>query len=161
MKIIIIGDGKLGYSLADSLSKENNDVTIIDKDPQALRKAADYLDVMCIKGNGLSTSTLLEAGIRRPTFLSPPQQATKSIWYAALQPKSWEQPYHSKNQGSEYANELTQLKADLDLDMIINPNTRSRAKSQGLLSFPAANVRYLKGQSSAFGNATYGEHVHC
>ena len=31
MKIIIIGDGKLGYNLAENLSKENNDVIIIDK----------------------------------------------------------------------------------------------------------------------------------
>ena len=34
MKIIIIGDGKIGYALAENLSKEGNDVTIIDKDPE-------------------------------------------------------------------------------------------------------------------------------
>jgi trk system potassium uptake protein TrkA len=55
MKIIIIGDGKVGYSLAENLSKENHDVTIIDKNSDALRKAEENLDVMCIKGNGVST----------------------------------------------------------------------------------------------------------
>ena len=55
MKIIIVGDGKVGYSLAEHLSQENHDVTIIDKDPEALRKANENLDVMCIKGNGVST----------------------------------------------------------------------------------------------------------
>ena len=63
MKVIIIGDGKVGYSLAENLSGEDNDVTIIDKNPEALRKANEYLDVMCIKGNGVSTKILTEAGI--------------------------------------------------------------------------------------------------
>lgn len=53
MKVIIIGDGKLGFNLAENLSREDNDVTIIDKNPEALRKADGRLDVMCIKGNGL------------------------------------------------------------------------------------------------------------
>ena len=37
MKIIIIGDGKVGYSLAENLSKENHDVTIIDNS-EALKR---------------------------------------------------------------------------------------------------------------------------
>lgn len=49
MKIIIVGDGKVGYSLAENLSKEKHDVIVIDKNPEALRKASDYLDVMCIR----------------------------------------------------------------------------------------------------------------
>ena len=69
MKIIIIGDGKLGYNLAENLSKENNDVIIIDKNQEALKKAGEYLDVMCIKGNGLSTQILLEAGIKEADLL--------------------------------------------------------------------------------------------
>lgn len=69
MKIIVIGAGKVGYNLAESLSKENNDVVIIDKNPQALKKAEDNLDVMCIKGNGVSANTLKEAGIKKLTYL--------------------------------------------------------------------------------------------
>ena len=63
MKVIIIGDGKVGYSLAEQLSKEDNDVTVIDKDPEALRKANENLDVLCIRGNGVSAKVLFEAGI--------------------------------------------------------------------------------------------------
>lgn len=63
MKIIIIGDGKVGYSLAEQLSKEDNDVIVIDKDPDALRRANENLDVLCIRGNGVSTKVLFEAGI--------------------------------------------------------------------------------------------------
>jgi trk system potassium uptake protein TrkA len=63
MKIIIIGDGKVGHSLAKSLSEQKHDVTIIDKDRDVLKKDMQDLDVLCIKGHGVSTSTLLEAGV--------------------------------------------------------------------------------------------------
>jgi len=69
MKIIIIGDGKVGYSLAEHLSQEDHDVTIIDKDPEALRKASESLDVMCVRGNGVSTRIMMEAGIKTADLL--------------------------------------------------------------------------------------------
>jgi trk system potassium uptake protein TrkA len=69
MKIIIIGAGKVGYNLAESLENEGNDITIIDKNPDALKRAEENLDVMCIRGNGISTSTLLEAGVRGTDLL--------------------------------------------------------------------------------------------
>ena len=69
MKIIIVGDGKVGYTLADNLAGEEHDVTIVDKNPEALRRAHDNLDVMCVKGSGVSGKTLLEAGIRETDLL--------------------------------------------------------------------------------------------
>jgi len=146
MKIIIIGDGKLGYSLADSLSKENNDVTIIDKDPQALRKAADYLDVMCIKGNGLSSSTLLEAGIKEADLLIAATTSDEINMVCCLTAKKLGAAHTiARIRDPEYANELTQLKADLDLDMIINPEHAVAGEIARLIEFPpAANVEVFK-----------------
>ena len=63
MNIIIVGDGKVGYTIADYLSKEEHNITIIDKNEEALKKADDTLDVMCVKGNGARASVLLEAGV--------------------------------------------------------------------------------------------------
>ena len=58
MKIIIVGAGKVGYYTAKHLCQEDNDVVIIDKNQEVLQKAADDLDVMCIRGSGLSTRVL-------------------------------------------------------------------------------------------------------
>ena len=44
MKIIIVGDGKVGFTLAEHLSREEHDVTIIDTSDNALQKASDTLD---------------------------------------------------------------------------------------------------------------------
>ena len=46
MNIIIVGDGKVGYTLAELLSQEDHNITIVDNNSEALRKADDALDVM-------------------------------------------------------------------------------------------------------------------
>ena len=63
MKIIIVGDGKVGFTLAEHLSQEEHDITVIDTNDAALRHASEALDVMCVKGNGASISALRESGV--------------------------------------------------------------------------------------------------
>ena len=66
MDIIIVGTGKVGYTLAEHLSREEHDVTVIDTSDEAVRRANDALDVMCIDGNGASIEVLREAGADQP-----------------------------------------------------------------------------------------------
>ena len=62
MNIIIVGDGKVGYTLAQYLAQENHDVTVVDNKKDALAKAVETLDVMSVRGNGANVETLLNAG---------------------------------------------------------------------------------------------------
>ena len=48
MKIIIVGIGKVGYTLAEHLSKEGNDVAIIDRSQDVVDRAGDHLDLLCL-----------------------------------------------------------------------------------------------------------------
>ena len=52
MKIIIVGCGKVGTTLAEQLNREQHDITLIDSDAEALQAVADSIDVMCVTGNG-------------------------------------------------------------------------------------------------------------
>lgn len=142
MKIIIIGDGKLGFNLAENLSREDNDVTIIDKNPEALRKADGRLDVMCIKGNGLSTSVLLEAGVQEADILIAATNSDEMNMVCCLTGKKLGARHTiARIRDPEYADELSQLKIDLDLDMIINPEQAVAGEIARLLEFPsAANI---------------------
>ena len=45
MKIIIIGAGEVGYHIASRLAYENKDVVVIDKDPDAIKRISDDIDV--------------------------------------------------------------------------------------------------------------------
>ena len=51
MKIIIIGAGKVGVTLAEHLSGEGHEITVVDADPEALRGVGERLDVMTVEGN--------------------------------------------------------------------------------------------------------------
>ena len=64
MKIIIVGNGKVGCAIANSLAEEDHDIIIVDANTAALRKAESTMDVLCVEGNGASISVLIEAGVR-------------------------------------------------------------------------------------------------
>ena len=58
MKIIIVGCGKVGCALASQLSKEKNDITVIDTNYNLVHTVSNSYDVMGIAGNGASYSTV-------------------------------------------------------------------------------------------------------
>ena len=69
MKIIIVGCGKVGLTLAERLNQENHDITLIDSDYTTVRTAADSLDVMAVTGNGAIYQVQMEAGIKEADLL--------------------------------------------------------------------------------------------
>lgn len=149
MKIVIIGDGKVGYSLAENLSKENHDVTIIDKNPEALKKAAENLDVMCIRGNGVSTKILLEAGVDESDLLIAATTSDEMNMVCCLTAKKLGVEHTiARIRDPEYANELSILKTELGLDMVINPEQAAGIEIARLIKFPPAiNVEiFAKGR---------------
>ena len=62
-KIIILGAGQVGYSLAAQLALEDNDITVIDLNPKRLKLLADRFDLRTVVGNAAHPSVLQEAGI--------------------------------------------------------------------------------------------------
>lgn len=62
MKIIIIGAGQVGGTLAENLANEANDITVIDSDTNRLRELQDRLDIRTIHGHGSHPDVLSSAG---------------------------------------------------------------------------------------------------
>ena len=69
MKIIILGAGRVGYSVADSLVSEKNDITVIDTDAERLRDLEARFDLRGVVGNGIDPQVLAEAGARDTDLL--------------------------------------------------------------------------------------------
>ncbi len=63
MKIIILGAGQVGGSVAESLVSEQNDITVVDVEPTRLRALQDRLDLRTVTGSASHPSVLMEAGI--------------------------------------------------------------------------------------------------
>ena len=64
MKIIILGAGQVGSSVAANLCSEANDITIIDRNPAALRNLQERLDLKTVPGVASHPSALEQAGAR-------------------------------------------------------------------------------------------------
>ena len=64
MNILILGAGRVGESVAESLASEQNDITVVDTDPVRLAALQDRLDLRGVAGNGIQPSVLREAGIQ-------------------------------------------------------------------------------------------------
>jgi trk system potassium uptake protein len=69
VKIVIVGAGEVGYHIASRLAFENKDVVVVDKDPAALRRVAEDMDVQTVDGSGSSPAVLQEAGIREAEIM--------------------------------------------------------------------------------------------
>jgi trk/ktr system potassium uptake protein len=62
MKIIILGAGQVGGTLAENLASEANDITVVDHDGERLRQLQDRLDIRTIQGKGSYPNILKQAG---------------------------------------------------------------------------------------------------
>ncbi len=69
MKIIIIGAGQVGSSLAENLAHENHDIVVIDRDAARLSLIQDRLDISTINGFGSYPGILRQAGAKEADML--------------------------------------------------------------------------------------------
>ena len=62
MKIIIVGAGQVGGTLAENLVGENNDISVVDIDGEKLRELQDKMDLQVVTGQGCHPDVLKSAG---------------------------------------------------------------------------------------------------
>ena len=139
MNIIIVGDGKVGYTLAQFLSKDGHDITIIDKNADALSRASETLDVMCVRGNGANVRTLIEAGIESADIIISVTGNDELNMVCCLAAKQLGAKYSiARIRDPEYTESLTMLQKKLDIDQVINPERATAQEISRLLRFPFA-----------------------
>lgn len=64
MKIVLVGAGEVGYSVAKDLSADGHDIIVVEDDEERALRVENDLDVMVVKGNGARPSVLEKAGIK-------------------------------------------------------------------------------------------------
>ena len=139
MKIIIVGCGKVGYAIAQQLTQEKHDITIVDDEAIHLNRADSTLDVMCIHGNGASISVLMEAGARNADLVIAVTGVDETNLVCALIAKSLgAQHTIARIRNPDYRRDADMLKREIGLDMVINPDLAAAQEIARILSFPAA-----------------------
>lgn len=148
MKVVIIGAGKVGYNLAQVLSSEKHDVTVIEIEEDRANVIREKLDVKVITGNGASFPVLEDADVRgADLFLAVTQNdefnILASVIAKSLNVKKTVARVRNPDYDYNVSNKITREKF-LGIDMIINPDKVAAKEISKLISVPElVNVEYF------------------
>ena len=138
MKIIIVGCGKVGLTLAEQLNNEGHDITVIDKDGSRLRSVTDNIDVMGVEGNGAIYKIQMEAGIKDTDLLIATTTSDElNMLCCLIAKKAGNCHTIARIRNPEYASEIQYIREELNLSMAINPELAAATEISRLLKFPS------------------------
>lgn len=139
MKIIIVGCGKIGSTIARELNDEGHHIVVIDKNPQAVENLTGSIDIMGITGNGASFEILQEAEIENADLIIAVTGADELNIYCCLLARSAGVRHTiARVRNPEYTNDLPRIKDILGLSLSINPELICAREMDRLLKFPGA-----------------------
>ncbi len=139
MDIIIVGCGKVGYTLAEQLSSESHNITVIDENAEKVERITDEMDAMGIIGNGISHQVLLEAGIKTAHLLiAVTGDDEKNLLCCVIAKKTGRCQTIARIRNPIYISEVEFLKKEFGLAMIINPELTAAREIERIFQFPSA-----------------------
>lgn len=139
MKIIIVGAGKVGDTLAEQLSAEGNDVTVVDRDRDAVQATSNRYDIMGIVGSGTDHSVLEEAGVEKADLLIAVTGSDElNLLTCLIAKKAGNCQTIARVRNPEYNREIRYIKEELGLAMVINPEFAAAMEIARILRFPSA-----------------------
>lgn len=122
MEIVIIGAGKLGFKLAETLNNETNNITVVDREEEALLRAGSRLDVLAVRGNGVQLALLEQLDLKKKDLVVAVTSSDETNITICLLAKELGCPrVVARVRNPEYANQIDFLKERLGLDFVINP----------------------------------------
>lgn len=139
MKIVVVGDGKVGFTIARSLDQEGHDITIIDNKPHVLTNTLNLLDVVGVHGNGASVDVQLEAGVDEADLLIAATSTDEmNITCCLLAKQIGAKRTIARIRNPEYLKSMNYIKEELGLSMHINPELAAAREITTALTFSSA-----------------------
>lgn len=140
MKIIIVGCGKIGRSMIESLTAEGHDLLVIDKNPTILNETTDIYDVMGICGNAVDCDTLTEANVKNADILvSTTDSDEMNMLTCFLAKKLGAKHTVARIRNPEYNDQsLGFLRQHLNLSISLNPELLVAEEISNILQVPSA-----------------------
>lgn len=140
MKIIIAGDGEVGFFLAKMLSNENHNITIIDPDFESIKMLEDDNNILAVHGDPSSIETLKQQGIKRTDlFIAVVHEEKTNIVAAALAKQLGAKKTIARITNTEYLNdENIEVFKGMGIDEIVCPERLAAIEIVSLLYEPGA-----------------------
>ena len=149
MKIVIIGDGKVGYKLAKQLSSEKYDIILIDNNEEKLRKSIERMDVFCVAGEGGSVEVQQRADVPHADLVIACTSTDECNMLSCLIARRLGARHTiARARNPIYYKQIDFLKKDLHLSMVVNPELIVAGDITRLLLFPDASKveTFVKGR---------------
>lgn len=139
LRIIIVGCGKVGSTLIEQLSKECNDITIIDTNPKKISSLTNMYDIMGIAGNGASHSVQVDAGIDSADLLIAVTDSDElNLLCCTVAKRAANCAVIARVRTPDYGKDIAYLREKLGLAMIINPDLEAAKEAARILYVPSA-----------------------
>ncbi len=137
LKVVIIGAGKVGCQIAKTLSSENQEVVLIEKDNEIRQAAQNSLDVLTVSGNGANVHTLEKAGITEADMLIAVTDSDETNILACLAAKKFGVATKvARLRNIEYVYNNALPWEQLGIDFVINPEIATAKQIVKLFESP-------------------------
>ena len=139
MKIMIVGCGRVGFSLAQQLSEEGHEITIIDQKADKLERTQAVLDVQCVEGNATSFRVQQEAGVKESELcIAVTGQDEVNLLCCLIARRSGIGHTIARVQNPIYNEEIGYLSNEFGLSLTINPQLACARNIAKLIEVPRA-----------------------
>lgn len=149
MNIIIAGSGAVGKTLAEQLTAEGHDLTLIDKNGATLRELVEKFDVMTAEGNCASMDTLEQAGIGNTDLLIATTDSDELNLLCCMTAHQMNKRLHTiaRIKTPEYAEQVYKMSTAFGISFCFNPEKQAATEIERLLKYPG----FMKRDSFAKG----------
>ncbi len=140
MNIIVVGCGKIGSKIVESLVEEGHDVVAVDNNSAVLDSITNIYDVMTVCGSGTDCETLQEAGVSEAELvISVTASDEFNMLCCYLSRKMGAKHTIARIRKPEYNLEsLSFLKQQLNLSVVINPEMYAAREMYNIVRMPSA-----------------------
>ena len=144
MKVIIVGAGKAGYSIASYLAREDHDITVIDRNASRLEYVGNALDVICVEGSGTDFELLENAGVAEAGIViaATGRDEVNIVCCTAAGRIAAEHGNHrlhtvARVRDPQYTRQTERLRTAFGLTVTINPEAEAAREIARILQLPS------------------------
>ena len=140
MRVVVVGAGKLGYTIAELLSNEGMEVTVIDREESQLVAVKNNLDVLTITANGASPITMDDPDVNgADVFIAVTDIDEVNMVACILAKKHGIKHTIARIRDMQFLSEAKEyLKKNFDIDLMLNPELIAAHEIYRILMTPAA-----------------------
>lgn len=139
MKIVVIGDGKVGRSIVENTCREGHEVVVIDKNPKVIEELVNQYDAGGICGNGVCIDIQESAGVAKADLVVAATSMDEvNLLSCLIAKKLGAKATIARVRSYEYNSQIELMKESLGIQMTINPELETAIEIMNIINFPEA-----------------------